>query len=246
MRLFGLIGFPLSHSFSKRYFDQKFEKENITGCKFENFSIPSISELPDLIKAYLYLTGLAITIPYKQTVLKYIDDSSNIPNGITACNCICVHNNKLIGYNTDYIGFKKSLQPLLLQHHQKALILGNGGATEAVAYALKELAIDYTIVSRNKPIGESAIISYSDLTEKIITAHTIIINTTPLGMYPAQNTFPDIPYQFLSTQHLLYDLTYNPSVTSFLNKGQQQGAIIKNGEEMLIIQAEENWKIWNL
>jgi shikimate dehydrogenase len=243
MRLFGLIGYPLAQSFSKKYFDEKFEKEQLTDCRFENFSIASITDLPGLLKNNHGLQGLAVTIPYKQSVLQYVDDVAGIPPGLSACNCTRIQNGKLIGYNTDHIGFEKSLSPLLHPHHRKALVLGNGGATAAAIYSLKRLGISYTIVSRK--LHDGATLTYNDIHEDIIRQHTLIINTTPLGMYPDTHSAPDIPYPFISKHHLLFDMVYNPAKTIFLQKGEEQGAVIKNGYEMLILQAEENWKIWN-
>ncbi len=244
MRLFGLIGYPLTQSFSKKYFDEKFEREGLTDCRFENFSIASINEFPKLLRDNPELGGLAVTIPYKQQVLKYLHDTTHIPEGLRACNCIRIESGKLSGFNTDYIGFEKSLIPLLQPHHKKALVLGNGGATAAVVYSLGRLGIDYTIASRQLHNGSS--LTYSDINEKVIREHTLIINTTPLGMYPDINTAPDIPYQFLTKDHLLYDLVYNPEKTLFLKKGEERGAVIKNGYEMLVLQAEENWSIWGV
>ena len=243
MRLFGLIGYPLAQSFSKKYFDEKFGIEGLTDCRFQNFSIASIEEFPKLLSANSDLQGIAVTIPYKQAVLKYLDSTVDIPEGLQACNCIRIKDGKLSGYNTDHIGFEKSLLPLLKPHHQKALILGNGGAAEAVIYSLKRLNIGYSIVSRKIHKGSS--LTYADINENIIKEHTLIINTTPLGMYPKTDEAPEIPYQFISNRHLLYDLVYNPKKTLFLQKGEERGAVIKNGFEMLVLQAEENWQIWN-
>jgi shikimate dehydrogenase len=242
MRLFGLIGYPLAQSFSKRYFDEKFEKEGLTDCRFENFSIASISEFPALLKSHPDLQGLAVTIPHKQSVLQYLDDVSAIPPGLKACNCMRIKSGRLTGYNTDHIGFEKSLSPFLQPGHNKALVLGNGGATAAAVYALNRLRIPATIVSRK--LHDGATLTYVDLNKDIILQHKLIINTTPLGMYPDTKTAPAIPYQFLTPQHLLFDMVYNPARTVFLQKGEEQGATIKNGYEMLVLQAEENWRIW--
>ncbi len=242
MRLFGLIGFPLTQSFSKIFFDEKFRKEELTDCRFENFPIASIEEFPDLIKNNPTLEGLAVTIPYKQQVLPLLDVVDLIPPGLNACNCIRITGGKLVGYNTDHTGFEKSLVPLLKPHHHKALVLGNGGATEAVVFVLKKLGIEFNIVSRQLHHGST--LTYQSLDEKIIKEHTLIINTTPLGMYPNTGEFPPIPYQHITNHHVLYDLVYNPEKTLFLLKGEEQGAAIKNGYEMLVLQAEENWKIW--
>jgi shikimate dehydrogenase len=242
MRLFGLIGYPLSHSFSKKYFIEKFEKEEITECSYELFPIKTIDELPVLLKKHPELEGLNITIPYKKQVLPFLH-SSHIPAELDACNCINIIEGKLVGYNTDVTGFEKSIKPLLKSYHKKALILGNGGATAAVVFALQKLRIEAAIVSRK--IHNGSAFTYKDIDKKVIEGNTVIINTTPLGMYPNVSEYPDIPYRFITDQHLLYDLTYNPVKTLFLEKGEERGAMIKNGEEMLILQAEESWRIWN-
>ncbi len=242
-RLFGLIGHPLSHSFSEKYFNEKFLKEGLTDCRFKNFPIASVDELNLLLENNPALEGLAVTIPYKQQVLRFLHSAENIPAGLKACNCIRVKNGKLYGYNTDHTGFEKSLVPLLQPHHSKALVLGNGGATEAVVFVLQKLGINYQVVSRRLHDGSS--LTYPDLTESIIKDHLLIINTTPLGMYPNPDTCPPLPYQHIGKDHLLYDLIYNPGKTLFLLKGEELGAAVKNGYEMLVLQAEENWKIWN-
>lgn len=242
MRLFGLIGYPLSHSFSEKFFADKFNKEGITDCSYSLFPIKTIEELFSLLKNHPELEGLNVTIPYKKQVLAFLDDS-HIPAGLDACNCINITNNKLIGYNTDITGFEKSLQPLLKSYHKKALVLGQGGAAAAVVFVLKKLHIGFTIVSRTAQSART--LTYKVVTEKIIHEHNLIINATPLGMYPDENSCPDIPYQFVSDKHLLYDLIYNPAKTLFLQKGEKRGATIKNGEEMLRLQAEESWRIWN-
>jgi len=243
MQLYGLIGYPLAQSFSKKYFTEKFEKEGLTNCRFENFSIPAIDELHGILMAHHDLKGLAVTIPYKQQVLAFLDSAEYIPEGLNACNCIRIRHGRLTGFNTDHIGFEKSFSPFLQSHHTHALVLGNGGATEAVLFVLRNLGIDYTIVSRQLH-GQSTL-TYNMLTPAIINQHTVIINTTPLGMYPDTETFPAIPYEAVSSQHFFYDLVYNPAKTVFLQKGEERGAVIKNGADMLVLQAEENWKIWN-
>ena len=243
MRLYGLIGYPLGHSFSKKYFTEKFEREGLLDCSYELYPLKSITELPQLIEDHHELKGLNVTVPYKKAVLQYLDSVEQLPKGLSACNCIKIEDKKLIGYNTDYIGFEKSFAPLVQDHHKKALLLGQGGAAESVAFVLKKLNIEYSIVSRS--LHGQAKLTYPEIDEKIIHEHLIIINTTPLGVFPDINTCPDIPYQFITKRHLLFDLVYNPAKTLFLQKGEQKGAIIKNGEEMLKIQAEENWLIWN-
>jgi shikimate dehydrogenase len=242
MRLFGLIGYPLSHSFSKKYFIEKFEKEKIAGCRYELFPITSIEELPVLLARNPELKGLNVTIPYKKQVMRFLH-SSALPAGLEACNCIRIRNGKMTGYNTDAIGFEKSLLPFLQPHHTKALVLGNGGAAEAVVFVLKKAGIEVSIVSRI--IHKGSAFTYEQLDERIMTGYTIIINTTPLGMYPQTDECANIPYQYINERHLLYDLVYNPAKPLFLQKGEERGARIKNGEEMLILQAEESWGIWN-
>lgn len=242
MRKFGLIGKPLTHSFSKKYFTEKFLKESRPDCAYELFPIESIEELPDLLASHPDLEGLNVTIPYKEKVLPYLTTSS-IPEGVGACNCIKIENGKLTGFNTDILGFEKTLFPLLLPSHKAALVFGNGGASKAVIYVLQKLGIHYQIVGRNKTseIG----LRYEDITEEMIKRHLLLINTTPLGMYPNINSCPAIPYSAIGAGHLLYDLVYNPGETLFLKQGLMQGAVIKNGEQMLIAQAEESWRIWN-
>lgn len=243
MRGFGLIGYPLSHSFSEKYFTQKFTREGRSDCRYQLFPLASIHELPALLEANPGLEGLNVTIPYKKEILAFLDDRSQLPVGLEACNCIRIRNKQLTGFNTDWSGFANSLRPLLKAHHQKALVLGNGGATAAVVYALEQLGIAHSIVSRKIHGGSS--FTYASLDKKILEEHLLVINTTPLGMHPHTGTCPDIPYTFIGPHHLLYDLVYNPTRTLFLQKGEEQGAAIKNGEEMLVLQAEESWKIWN-
>jgi shikimate dehydrogenase len=243
MRRYGLIGYPLSHSFSKKYFDEKFEKEKLADCRFENFSIPSIKEIEGILQANTDLKGLAVTIPHKQSILDYLSSTEGIPDGLRACNCIKIENGKLIGYNTDIIGFEKSFAPLLKSYHTSALVFGNGGATAAVLYVLRNRGITYQVVSR-KLHGNSSL-TYEQLTPELISESPVLINTTPLGMYPNTDTFPALPYESITENHLLYDLVYNPAATLFLQRGKERGATIKNGADMLEIQAEENWRIWN-
>jgi shikimate dehydrogenase len=242
MKQFGLIGYPLGHSFSKKYFEEKFLKENLHGCVFDLFPIKEIGEFKNLVIHQNNLKGLAVTIPYKETVIPFLDKLSDAAKEIGAVNCIQFKNGKAIGFNTDVIGFENSLLPLLQRQHTKALILGTGGASKAVQYVLQNLNIDFLLVSRTK---SNNTISYEDVSEEILQTYQMIINTTPLGMSPNEEGFADIPYQFLTPKHLLYDLIYKPEKTMFLQKGEQQGSVIKNGFEMLILQAEENWKIWN-
>lgn len=243
MPLYGLIGYPLTHSYSKKYFSEKFEREKLVDCSYELFPLVSVDELPQLISSHPSLAGLNVTIPYKQKVLSILDDRQAIPAAVDACNCIHIRNGRLTGYNTDITGFQKSLQPLLQTHHSHALVLGNGGASAAVQYVLQQLGIAYKVVSR--VLHGNSSLTYNDLDRNILEQHFLIVNTTPMGMYPYTDSCPDIPYQFLSQKHILYDLVYNPARTLFLQKGEERGTAIKNGEEMLLLQAEESWRIWN-
>jgi len=241
---YALIGYPLSHSFSQKYFREKFEKENIKDAIFHAFSIPVIEELPLILKTHHSLQGFAVTIPYKRPVINYLDEASEPVQQMNACNCVKIRNGKLIGYNTDIIGFEKSFVKHLEPHHTKALILGTGGASSAVAYVLQNLNIDFCYVSRTKDDSKN-IFDYEDVTPELITKYTVIINGTPLGTYPKIDECPKIPYNSLTSQHYLFDLVYNPPITKFLSLGEQHGATICNGYEMLVLQAEENWRIWN-
>lgn len=242
MKLFGLIGFPLSHSFSEKFFSEKFEREDIEDCKYELYPLENIEDIRLLFEVNKDLKGLNVTIPYKESVIEYLDDLDDIAQKIGAINCIKIDEIQRVGYNTDYAGFRDSLKPLLKKHHTQALVLGTGGASKAVVYALQELGISTTIVSRK---AGAAQLSYADVNKTIMDSHTIIINCSPVGMYPDINQCPDIPYQFINSTHILYDLIYNPGKTMFLQHGEKQGATIKNGLEMLELQAEYAWEIWN-
>ena len=241
---FGLIGKDISYSFSKKYFTEKFQKLGLNSYKYSNYDIPEIEEFPFI----LYhkedgFRGFNVTIPYKQSIIKYLDEVESDAKEIGAVNTIKVtKNNNLVGYNTDVYGFQNSIESLLQKHHKKALILGTGGASKAVAYALLKLGIKYEFVSRN--VSDNGFL-YSGLTKQIIEEHTVIINCTPLGTHPNIENSPNIPYQFITNKHLLFDLIYNPSETKFLQEGKKRGATIKNGLEMLELQAEKSWEIWN-
>ncbi len=239
----GLIGFPLEHSFSETYFNEKFFRSGLSNSHYEAYPIPEIEQLPALLKKYPELTGLNVTIPYKESILPYLDTISDEAQSIGAVNTIKIEHGKLHGFNTDVFGFRISLNKLLQAHHRKALVLGYGGASKAVCFVLKQLKISYRIVSRSNT--ENNFLSYDALTDSIISDHPLIINTTPLGMAPKRLDYPAIPYAGIGKQHLLYDLIYNPGKTIFLIKGQQHGAVIKNGLEMLYLQAEKSWEIWN-
>ncbi len=247
MRLFGLIGFPLSHSFSAGFFKKKFADENIFDAEYRLFPLTNISRLPELIEQQPDLQGFNITIPHKVEILPHLTHVSKVAFDAGAVNCVKIEREasgvKLYGFNTDIYGFRKSLLPLLKTYHYSALILGTGGAAKAVSYILLELGIGYIMVSRSS--REKNVLQYSQLTEEIIKTNLLIINTTPAGMYPELDKHPDIPYQFLSSGHLLYDLIYNPSETKFLKKGKEYGAATKNGLQMLELQAEKSWEIWN-
>jgi shikimate dehydrogenase len=242
VRQFGLIGFPLSHSFSKGYFANHFLTENILDAQYENYPIESIDSLTDLWKNNPDLKGLNVTIPYKKLVIPFLQHTSSVVQSIQACNCIKLHQGALYGYNTDVIGFEKSLLPYLQPHHQKALIFGTGGAAAAVEWVLKNFGIAYQLVSRKASEG---CISYASLTQDMIAAHTLLIHTSPVGMFPNVDEAPNLPYEAITSKHHLYDLVYNPAVTKFLEKGAAQGATTQNGLEMLHLQADASWEIWN-
>jgi len=246
MKIYGLIGYPLSHSFSAGYFKKKFEKENINDSEYRNFEIPSIDLLPEIIKNNSDLIGLNVTIPYKEQVLPYLDEIDEAAKEIGAVNTIKIFRKgdkiTLKGYNTDVYGFKETLKPLLKNNHLKALILGTGGAAKAVEYVLKNIGLDVLYISRNpeKPNERS----YQELNEIAIKNFPVIVNSSPIGMYPNIDSCPDIPYQFITSNNLLYDLIYNPSETLFLRKGKEKGALIQNGLPMLELQAEKAYEIW--
>jgi shikimate dehydrogenase len=242
VRQFGLIGFPLSHSFSKGFFAEKFAKENIELTSYENYPIENMDSFIALWDANPNLEGINITIPHKKSVIPFLNHASLVVQKIQACNCIRKYNNEWYGYNTDVIGFEQSLKPFLKSHHTKALILGTGGAAAAVEWVLTKLNIEYQFVSRTAKPGT---INYYDLSPAIIEAYTLIINTSPLGMYPNVNEAPALPYEAITAKHHLYDLIYNPALTLFLEKGKEQGATIQNGLEMLHLQAAASWEIWN-
>jgi len=239
--IYGLIGYPLQHSFSPTYFAEKFARLKIDAV-YRSFELQSISELPQLIQSHPSLRGLNVTIPYKTAVLPMLDEIDEAVVAIGAVNCIDIRNGRLKGYNTDAIGFERSLIPLLQPRHQKALVLGTGGSSKAVQYVLKKLGIPFLSVSRNP---EANTLSYNDLNAAIIQEYLLIINTTPLGMFPNTATAPQIPYHAITARHLLYDLVYNPPETQFLAYGKEAGAIGKNGLEMLHLQAEASWEIWS-
>ncbi|SMD04655.1 shikimate dehydrogenase family protein [Pedobacter nyackensis] len=245
MRKFGLIGYPLSHSFSKKFFTEKFRDEQIANCEYELYPIPEIGAFPGLLTDQ-DLCGINVTIPYKVQVLPFLDEMDEASTAIGAVNCISITRNSagqwLKGYNTDAYGFEESLKPLLEPHHHKALVFGDGGAAKAVKYVLNKLNIAFLVVTR-KP-SESSIL-YADVDEKLLQEYTVLINTTPLGMSPNVDTYPEIPYACLTTQHIAYDLVYNPEEPIFLREVREKGGKTKNGLEMLHLQAIRSWEIWN-
>jgi len=260
MKYYGLIGFPLSHSFSKKYFAEKFKQENITDAVYDNYPLEDIKGLQDLLDEHPDLCGLNVTVPHKKNVLHYLDWVEHDARKAGAVNCLRIkkespvlaafsgevgvkdHDFRLEGYNTDLYGFEMSLRPLLKSHHETALVLGDGGAAQAVKCILENLEIPFRVVTRK---AEGSNILFKDLTPQLIKNHKLIINTTPLGTYPNIDEFPPIPYEWITEDHLLYDLIYNPEETVFLKKGREQGAATKNGYEMLLLQAEKSWEIWN-
>ena len=244
MKTYGIIGFPLTFSFSKQYFTEKIEREEFADAVYHSFPLHTIEEFPDILLANSTLKGLSVTIPYKEKVLQYLTEVSDEVAEIGATNCIRIRGNKLTGFNTDIIGFEKSFIKQLKPGHKKALVLGTGGASKAVQYVLKKLAIDFLVVSRSEN-SQPDFIQYKEITETLVKEYTVVVNCTPLGMSPDEDTCPDIPYNLLTADHYLFDLVYKPAKTLFLKKGEEMRAAICNGYEMLIIQAEENWRIWN-
>lgn len=246
MNTYGLVGFPLGHSFSRKFFTEKFSNENID-AEYLNFEIPSIEEFPNIFRSHPNICGLNVTIPYKQKVMKYLDGFSKEAESIGAVNVVKVIRTEgkvqLIGYNSDVIGFVNSISPLIKEYHKKALILGTGGASLAIQYGLKNmLGMETLFVSRSKRPG---MITYEEINEETLKDYEVIVNCTPCGMFPHVDECPSLPYHLLNDRHLLYDLVYNPEETLFMKKGAAQGATVKNGYEMLILQAIASWDIWN-
>lgn len=244
-KIYGLLGYPLGHSFSKTYFNQKFADEGID-AEYLNFEIPDINMIMEVISQYNLLCGLNVTIPYKEEVIQYMDEMDEDAKNIGAVNVIKIIKNgndlKLKGYNSDVVGFCDSISPLLTPSHDKALVLGTGGAAKAVAYGLKKLGIEVQFVSRRK---SASTMTYEELTKSTVQSHKVIVNATPLGMYPNVDNCPEIPYRFITKSHICYDLIYNPEETLFLQKSKEMGAVTKNGLEMLLLQAFKAYEIWN-
>lgn len=241
MELYGLIGYPLGHSFSRKYFTERFQSEGID-AEYHNFEIPEATMLIDVIKNNPNLRGLNCTLPHKQAILPLMDELSPEAKRIGAVNVIKIRDGKLKGYNSDIIGFKDSISPLLRSYHQKALILGTGGASKAVCAALEDLGLSWTYVSRKK---SNNVLTYDEITPEVMQNYKVIVNCSPVGMFPKVDQAPDLPYHLIDSQHLLYDLVYNPVVTRFMQLGEERGATVKSGLEMLRLQAEASWMFWN-
>lgn len=241
MTKFGIIGYPLGHSFSKVFFTEKFARESID-AQYLNFEIPDVAMLPDVLRNNPELRGLNVTLPHKQAVIPLLDEMSEEAKEIGAVNVIRIRDGRLKGFNSDIIGFTNSIKPLLMPHHKKALILGTGGASKAIRVGLNRLGIEWIYVSRSPREG---MITYEDITAETLQAYTVIVNCSPVGMFPNVAQAPEIPYDCLSDKHLLFDLVYNPEETLFMKKGREQGATVKNGLEMLHLQAVASWDFWN-
>jgi shikimate dehydrogenase len=246
VKRYGLIGFPLGHSFSQRFFTEKFARERLTDRQYDNFPLGSIEELPGLIAAHADLAGFNVTIPYKKAILPCLDTIDPQAAAIGAVNCVKVDRSgaapRLVGYNTDVFGFRQSLEEMLGGRRPDALILGTGGASRAVEYVLDRLGIDWRKISRHASPG---ILSYDELSDEVLCGSPLIVNTTPLGTFPDVNSRPPLRYEAIGHGHFLHDLVYNPSETAFLHEGRRRGATVKNGWQMLVAQAERSWQIWN-
>lgn len=243
MPALGLLGFPLSHSFSKKYFAEKFSHPNLMEWSYDNYELETLDEFGLLLKLKTDLVGLNVTIPHKEEVIQYLDELDEEAREIGAVNTITIsEDGNSRGYNTDVYGFQKSLEPLIENRRVKALILGTGGAAKAVKFVLNKLDIEFLSVSRSAKKGD---ICYKNLDEKIISEFALIVNTTPLGMHPNVQAKPAIPYQFLQRENVLFDLTYNPAITAFLQEGIDRNCVVENGRRMLELQAEKSWEIWN-
>lgn len=241
MNTYALVGKNIAYSFSRNYFKEKFKREGITNSQYINFDIQSLEQLPELLLTTPNVKGLNVTIPYKREIIPFLQTIDPTAEAIGAVNTVKITPQGLIGFNTDCYGFSESLRPLLQPYHTQALILGTGGASGAVAYALKQLGIAYRFVSRTPREGQ---LSYNQLTPEILQTHQLIINCTPLGTYPTVDEYPPIPYQYITSVHLLYDLIYNPPQTAFLAQGVQRDATTTNGQRMLELQAEKSWELW--
>jgi shikimate dehydrogenase len=239
---FGLIGKNISYSFSRGYFTKKFSEMGLDRHSYENFDLERIDQFTDIMEQNSTIKGFNVTIPYKEQIMPFLSQIDPEAQAIGAVNTIKILGNKTVGFNTDAYGFQKSIEPYLKEHHKKALILGTGGASKAVSFVLNKLGISYKFVSRNPKSNQY---NYTDLNKEVLLKHTVIVNCTPLGTYPNINDKPNIPYNFITDQHLLFDLIYNPEKTAFLLAGELQGGNISNGSNMLQFQAEKSWEIWN-
>jgi shikimate dehydrogenase len=244
--VYGIIGKRLSHSFSKSYFEKKFKELDLENYSYSNFEIADVSDFPGLLKKNRGLKGLNVTNPYKEQIIPFLDELFDEAREIGAVNCINIENNKLTGYNTDVYGFAQSIKPFLDTTHQKALVLGTGGASKAVAFALKKVGVEVFFVTSGQKKKSDNYFFYGELNEMVFNAFKLIINTTPLGMFPEVNAFPEIPYRFITSDHLCYDLIYNPEITQFLKRSKEQGATTINGLSMLHLQAEKSQEIWGI
>ena len=248
MKTFGLIGYRLGYSFSKKFFTEKFEAEKLEGYQYVNFELDSIEDFPAIFEQYENIGGLNCTIPYKQQLMRYMDEIDEEAAQVGAINTVKIiregDGRILKGFNTDIYGFENSLRPLLSGKHRKALILGTGGASKAIRHILSKLGIDYVSASIEEQLFDREI-RYSDIDTAMIGDHLVIINATPLGTFPKVEACPDIPYEAITADHVLFDLVYNPEVTTFMKKGQEKGAVTRNGLEMLHLQAIKAWEIWN-
>lgn len=241
MDKYGIIGYPLGHSFSRAFFTEKFQREHID-AEYVNFEIPSADMLPGIVQTNPNLCGLNVTLPHKEAVIPMLDELSDEAKEIGAVNVIRVRDGRLKGFNSDIIGFMDSIRPLLKPWHRHALVLGTGGASRAIRVGLQRLGIQWTYVSRTPAPGR---LTYADLTAELMEHYQVIVNCSPVGMFPHVDACPDIPYQLLTDRHLLYDLVYNPQETLFLKRGAERGAAVKNGLEMLHLQALASWRFWN-
>jgi shikimate dehydrogenase len=242
---FGLLGKSLKHSFSKPYFENKFKVLNLTNHRFDNFELPDVNGFSDLIKNNPGLKGLSITLPYKETVMPFLNNLSEEARAIGAVNCIKIQEGKTTGFNTDVFGFTQSIKPFLDFNHQQALILGTGGAAKAVAFALKKIGVEIRFVTSDVQKKKENVFLYAELNAYVFQSNKLIVNCTPLGMFPNEASFPPLPYEHFSSEHLAYDLVYNPAETVFLRNAAEKGASVVNGLSMLKLQAEKSWEIWN-
>lgn len=242
---FGIIGKPLSHSFSKSYFENKFRELGLNGYSYDLFEISSIEVIKTMLSEHKYLKGFNVTIPYKESIISFLDELAGDAKEISAVNCVKIIDGKLIGYNTDYYGFSQSIKPFLDTNHQRALILGTGGASKAVAYALKKVGVEIYFVTSSANKKTNNTFFYSELNEHVMKAFKLVVNTTPLGTFPNVEEAPALPYHLFTEQHLAYDLVYNPAETVFLKRAKEKGSIVVNGLSMLQLQAEKSWEIWN-